>query len=169
MDRVGGFSDVVSLALATDAGSAYADGDLIGGKLTIPVDRFTNQDAAKFGTPANAVRTGLVQSVSVIDQARQAAAVNLYLFDKDPSATTFTANAPLNIASADMLNCIGNVQIGTGDYKSVASGSVATERNAGLVFRVQSGDNLYGALVSGGTPTYAGSSDLGLRIGMLLD
>lgn len=48
-DRIGGYSEVASLAVATDVGSAYASGDLIGGKLSFTVDRFFERARACWG------------------------------------------------------------------------------------------------------------------------
>ncbi len=167
MDRYGQYSDVASSGVSTDAGNAYAAGDLIGGKLTLNIDRFLNQAAARFGQTSNTVRTGIVRNVTVIDQARQAAELDLLLFESDPASTTFTANAALNVASIDMAKIVGKVSVGSTDYVNVASGSIATKSVEGLVFRTeQTSGNLFAALLANGTPTYPGSADLGLRIGV---
>src|SRR3989304_1929899 len=82
--------------------AAYGAGDLIGtGKLTFPI-------------PKNSARAGeawVVENVVVSDLAAQSANMDLLLFDADPSATTFTDNAALDVADADLVKLVGFVMI----------------------------------------------------------
>ena len=132
----------------------YASGDLIGGKLTIP-----------------APDKGKIVSVRLVDQAAQSAAIDLTLWASDPAGTTFTDNAALDVADADMAALIGVVPIAAADYDVFSDNRVATVSGYGLVYgSLAKGQNggfaMYGALVSRGTPTYVAATDLHLSIGI---
>lgn len=128
--------------------SIYADGDLVGEKLTLAV-------------PAS----GIIETITLIDQAKQNAALDLIFFIKNPSATTFTDNAALDVADADALNIIGAVRIAASDYVDLADNSVACLRGVGLGYVSDAGSVLYACFVSNGaTPTYAATTDLQLVV-----
>lgn len=131
--------------------SIYAAGDLIGGKLTL--------------SPAvlAAAGGGVIQSIVLVDQANQKAPIDIVFFGSDPSGTTFTDQAALDIADADVLNIVGVVSVAASDYVSFADNAVATLRPS-MAFKLDSGITLYAALVCRGTPTYAASGDLQLTI-----
>lgn len=145
----------ISIPVAPSVDTAiYASGDLIGGKLTIP-----------------APDTGKIVSVRLVDQAGQASVIDLVLWSADPSGTTFTDNAALDVADTDMVALIGVVPIAAADYDTFADNRVATVPNYNLVYgplaKGQNGGySMYGALVSRGTPTYAAATDLILSIGI---
>lgn len=128
----------------TVTAGAYSAGDAVGGLLT-----FTN---AASGSMARVV------SVVVIDKGDQGVALNLFL-----AKETFTATADndaINISDSDAAKSIGCVAIATGDYVDVGGAKIATKQVGYLGF-VDSGDtNLYGQLITTGTPTYASTSDL---------
>jgi hypothetical protein len=131
--------------------SAYASGDLIGAKITL----------------ANAVQvaagSGELLSLVLSDLANQKSDIDVVLFDSDPSTTTFTDQAALDIDDADLVKVIGVISIAAADYVSFVDNAVATLRDLRLGFKLASGTSLYAALVCRGTPTYASSSDLKLR------
>lgn len=166
-DRIGSYSDVVSLGISTDAGSAYAAGDLIGGKLTLNVDRFFQQAAGRFGTEGNAIRTGMIRNLTLLDMHQLREGYTLFLFDADPSSTVFTENVRFNPTSNDFRNILGSIRIHSGQYCNVQSKAVAHIGNVGQIFRTRSGQNLFAALVArDGSRTYAGSAGLTLRLGI---
>lgn len=137
--------------------SAYADGDLIGTKLT-----FTAALRSSGGA------SGALQSATLTDLAAQNAAIDLILFNADPTSTTFTDNAAFDIADADLSKVVARVAFTASDYFSFADNSVAQVDSLGLGLSGPSRD-LYGALVSRGTPTYATASDLTVRIAVWSD
>lgn len=125
--------------------SAYASGDLIGTKLTFDVSKLT---------PG---KDYLVQSVSIVDQNKQNAALDLYLFDRNPTGTTFTDQAAFDCGDADMEKVVGPISITT--YASNNDNSNGSANNLALPLSIPTGA-LYGALVSRGTPTYAAATDI---------
>ena len=131
----------------------YASGDLIGTKMTLA-------GAAKLS------RVGRINSIVIADQAKQDAAIDVIFFDSNPSTTTFTDNAALDVADADTLKIIASVKIVAADYSDFADNSVATKA-VDLGFATVGGGDLYACLVSRGTPTYAAATDLQLRVVVL--
>lgn len=151
------FSHCPQVALTVQA-AAYATGELIGGKNTlVGAGRFKNG-------------TGVIQSLTLVDQANQKVPIDLVVFNADPSNTTFTENGALDVADADMAKITGVISILASDYVSFADNAVASRQGIGQVFQSTEADgDLYFALVSRGAPTYAATTDLIIKFGILQD
>lgn len=156
---IGVKTKIVSMVPTIDT-AIYASGDQLGSlvELTNVVD--------------DSGGTGVITSVVVIDQAKQSSAMSLLLF-KDKPTVASADNAALNISDAEMVaKCLGHVAVASGDYAGLSASSVGTVKNVQLVVTpLKSGDNrngtsLWGILMSGGTPTYASTTDLKLLIGV---
>jgi hypothetical protein len=137
----------------------YASGDLVGTKLTL-----SNALRAQTGR-------GRIVSVTLVDQAKQSAALDVVFFNANPSGTTFTDNAALDVADADALKYAGHVSIVAGNYAAFADNSAATVVVSGAGIQVTATDSstLYACLVSRATPTYAAATDLQLTVGIVQD
>ncbi len=137
--------------------NAYAAGDLIGGKLTLtPAVRLQG-----FG--------GILTRITLTDKAKQNAPIDVVFFVADPTGTTFTDQAALAIADADLLNAF-HVSILATDYASFSDNSEATVSNVGAAFRLAAAEKaLYAALVCRGTPTYVAADDLQLTVAIAED
>ncbi len=143
----------VSATPTISAASIYASGDAVGGLMTF----------------SNALipysKSGLLQSIVISDLAKQSGALSLILFKANPSATTFTDNAALDIDDSDIAKVIGAIPIAAADYVALNDSAFATVRNVGLGLSVDSEvSTLYGALITTGTPTYAAVSDLTVNL-----
>jgi len=126
----------------------YASGDLIGGKLSLAINK------------AN----GIIQTITLADKANQKSALDVVFFVADPSATTFTDQAAFDVDDADLLKIAGRKSIAATDYVSYNDNAEATV-NASIAFQLTSDiTTLYACIVSRGTPTYASASDLQLRV-----
>lgn len=146
---------IVELDVTVEA-AAYATGDLIGGKLSLALPDWFATGAAGF----------LIQSVSVVDQAKQSVALDIVFFNADPSGTTFTENAALDIADADMAKIAGYAQVLS--YAAFNDNSFGQAQNLAIpVATVEDGQTLYAAIVSRGAPTFAATTDVKLRVGIL--
>lgn len=128
----------------------YASGDLIGAKNTIAIN------------VASGFKAKLLE-VEVVDQAKQSAALDLMFFKADPSNTTFTDNAALDVADADLLTHCGTINIPAANYAALADNSVATVRDVNLGLEAN-GTSLYMAIISRGTPTFAAATDLQITL-----
>jgi len=147
--EVGGKLVIVSAIPVVSISPAYASGDAVGAVLSF----------------ASAVRvsagSGVIESVTITDLAKQSANLDLFLFDTNPSVPP-TDNDPADIADADLVTCVGVIPV-TGHHTANDNG-VSCARAIGLGFKLASGTTLYGMLVSRGTPTYSGVSDLTVRL-----
>ena len=137
--------------------AAYVANDLLADKITFP----------------NAARdtggTGIIQSLRITDLASQDAGSDIVFFDSDPSATTFTKNSPLTINAADIPKIIGVIPVVTSDYVDFVANSVATLASIGLAFVASDSKDLFAAIVTRGTPTYASVADLEIALGLIQD
>lgn len=136
--------------------NAYAAGDCMGTKMTFDLSSWRDR------------RGGLVQSVTLVDLAKQSIAHDLIVFDSDPSATTFTDNAALDIHDSDAAKVVAVIPIVT--YVALNDSSIGYAANLARPFRLPLASDatlaLYGILRSGGAPTY-GASDITVRLGVI--
>lgn len=132
-------------------GVAYASGDLIGTKMT-------------FGSGIQELTQPFVSAVGLTDLDKQSAAMTLILFDGDPSGTTFTDNAVLDIADADLPKVIGTFAIAAAGYAAFNDSSYFFSGTASKVPLAMRGSTLYGCLLSGGTPTYTSTTAITLQL-----
>lgn len=149
---IGARTDVISQTPVITAG-AYSANDAVGGLLT-----FANSTAV-------AGHTGVIQSVTIIDEAKQSADLELALFD-----TTFTPtadNAAFAPSDTVILTCIAVIPITT--YYDFSVNSVGVAVNLGIAFKTSGSANLFGQLLTRGTPTYAATNDLTIKLGILQD
>ncbi len=153
--EVGGFTRVFNVTLTLDT-VAYAAGDLIAE--TQLCDAFFRKVDG----------TGIIQSLTVVDQDDTKAGIDVYFLSANVSMGT--ENAAPSITDANAVNILGYVSVAAADYKDLGGVSVANIKNIGLPAKAVSGtDDLYVAVVSNAsTPTYTASGVV-LRIGGLLD
>lgn len=132
----------------------YASGELMGGLQTLS------------NATSPTVFGGIIAQVEITDKDAENAAIDVIYFDSNPSSTTFTDQAPLDIADVDLTKIICVVSITA--YKAYADNSSAALQNVNCPFRASS-STIYAAFISRGTPTYTSASDLSLRTGILQD
>ena len=153
---VGGHTASIVPALAVTA-AAYSAGHCVGGKLTL----------------AGAVRansgTALLQSLLLIDTSNQKAALELLIFNADPTSSTLTDHAAAVLHANDIGKIIRRVSIAAADYVTLDSKAFADIVPGGRVVKTASGVDLYACLIAVGTPTYAAATALTLRAGFLQD
>lgn len=156
---------IIQVSPTVTAG-AYSANDALGGLLVF-------KDALLPGE-----QTGVILTVTLQDNASQDIATDLVLFNQ-----TFTATADNDAfapSDADLANCLGVISIAAGDYATFSANSIATVRNAGFGVKsvdvagtktgAEAGDgNLYGQLVTRGTPTYVATTDIKVTITVLQD
>ncbi len=138
---------VIEVTPVMATAGAYADGDQIGLGNTI--------SNAAFDTGG----TVELESVTLIDKAKQNAALDLFFFDETPTLVN-ADNGAFDMTDANMADqCIGTLKIAATDYCDAANSSVATVKNAGLFLKAAPATkNLFMVVVSNGTPTYANGS-----------
>ena len=139
----------------TITAGAYSAGDAVGGLLTF--DIIQNHNIG-----------GIIKSVVITDKAKQSVEFDLVLFNQ--TFTPTADNAAFDVSDADLLNCVGVANIPTTAYMDFVDNSVAIVGN--LFVSAKSADDngkLYGQLITRGTPTYASTSDLQIRVIMEVD
>jgi hypothetical protein len=157
--KSGGYTDIIKITGAQVGvdGATYGSGDVLGDKCPIKIE------AAKspFGT-------GIIHSVIIQDLSKQSGALDIVFFDSNPTATTFTDNAALDIADADLPKVIGVVSVLASDYAAFNDNSVATVKGISLPVKSLSSNNLWIAVVSRDTKTYV-ADELSIAISILQD
>ena len=126
--------------------NAYADGDQVSTLQTIS-DILPDHQA------------GEIQLITVLDKANQKVALDLFFFDSS-SVTLAADNAAFTVSDSDMENCVGVVNVAAADYDAVSTtnGFATISINFPIQPRNGNGGDIYMAIVSRGTPTYAASS-----------
>ena len=140
-----GRTKVINITGATVGATAttYASGDLIGGKITL------TDACLEVGSEATLV------SVTIADVAKQNQPCDLVIFNADPSGTTFTDDAILDLDDSDITKVCGVTSIVADDYADFSDNSVGTKANVGLVCEAIGTDDLFACVVSRGTGTYS--------------
>ena len=146
-------SAVATVTPSVTASSAYITGQVVGGVLT-----FANM------LPASLL--GRVQAVYIAVKSQQIYGLTLFLFNANPSSSTFTDKALPAISIADVPKQIGP-PIPLQPYGGL-SGSNTVYGASGLGITVLgAGASLYGVLLTQGTPTFASSVDLTVTLGVV--
>jgi len=139
----------------TVTAGAYAAGDAVGGLLT-----FANAGRVSGGG-------GVVKTFTLIDDAGQDVTIELWLFNQ-----TFTAmadNAAWAPSEADLENLVGIISTQESSTGWAAAGTPsAITVPCSLRYDV-TGTSLFGQLVTRGTPTFAATDDVTVKIGLLQD
>lgn len=156
--EIGGHSKIIEITGPTiGVNLTYADGDLLGNLIELPVATFHKNG------------TVILQAVTLHDLAAQSISTDVFIFNREPTASTFTDNAAADIADADLPLVAGAVNIAATDYHALNDSSVATKTGIGII--CQAGpklDSLWAILVTRGAPTY-GANDLSVIFQFLQD
>lgn len=156
-----GYRDVkfVSVTPTVDT-SIYAAKDCIGGLMTFST------------SVCGPVKHGYVTAAMVSDKSDNAVEYDLLCFKSSP-AGTFTDQAATDPADADLLLALPVINLASTDHFSFNDNGVSSL--AGLKSQVWSAStgstpgNIYCALVSRGTPTYAAASDVTVTLAIACD
>ncbi|MES3028478.1 MAG: hypothetical protein V4820_11570 [Pseudomonadota bacterium] len=142
-------------ATPTTTNGAYAAGNIIGGKLT-----FANMARVSGGG-------GWLQAVTVGVKAAVTPALELWLFDADPSATTVADNAAWSLNVADLGKAFAVVSIAAGDWKDGGTPNVASIEY--LRKYTLGATSMYGYLVDRTGTTLTSTSDIVVTLQAALD
>lgn len=130
------------------------------------------------GTPTEIVKamqdaamTGILESLTVLDQEGQAVALDIWFFKTLPTSQgADTANFALN--ATDLLNVLGRISVATGDYTKNVAGNVAEATKTALGLSLVSGkgnQSIWMVVVCRGAPTWGTAKSLKVRLGILKD
>lgn len=134
--------------------NAYVTGDRLGAIHTLM--------GVVRSAEANGALGATLQSLTLIDDADQKAAIDLLFFNSSPTVAS-ADNAAISITDAEMEKCIGRLNIAAADYATITAGgsgnAVATLRNLGMVLNPgPTSTAVYVVAVIRGSATYAASS-----------
>lgn len=160
--KVGGVTKVVKVTgvQVGVSGAAYASGDVLGDMCPIKVE-LVRSTSSGYGS-------GVIQSIITQDLSNQSGAYDIVVFDSNPTATTFTDNAALDIADVDLPKVIDIISIAAADYKTFADSTVGVTTNLARPIQSISGPSVWIALVSRDAKTYV-ADELSISIGVLQD
>lgn len=162
--RVGGATATVKKTGTQIAvtSALYSTGCVLGTTSPIQTEVF------RIGGDVNQLGSAILQSVIIKDLSKQSLAVDVIIFDSNPTATTFTNNSVLDIADADIDKIVGIISILATDYVSFNDNSVAIKTGIGLPITTNLGNNIWFCLVTRGSPTYV-ANELSVTFGLLQD
>lgn len=151
----GRMTQSVSVTPTVEATPDYADGDVIGGKMTIAA-------AARSAGGSGAVVWGQVYSLVDIGASIP---IRVVLFNSDPSNSTFTENAALSVHADDLSKIVGVLNL---DQRLDLGTPVIlhTAQPVNIPFVLASGTSLYGVAVAGGAINLASAADLTFVFGI---
>lgn len=154
----GGYTDQISPTITVST-STYAAGDVVGGVLTL----------------VNAVRasgsTAVLQSLFLQDLSNQKPALDIFIYNANPTAGTYTDNGAFPINTTDLAKQIRRISIATSDWGTTGTIATADLSLGGKILKAVGSTNLYAVFVVGGssTPTFATTTALTARFGVLQD
>ena len=153
-----GSTNIVSTT-ATVQAAAYSANDVVGGLITL-----TGVCVSALDRP-----TGIIHSVVITDKAAQDVDYDVVFFDTNPSNTTFTENSALTLSDTDLPTIVGVAQVTT--HVAFSASGVNILHGANIPFRITdtSTNAIYACIITRGAPTYASTSDVTLRVGILQD
>lgn len=132
--------------------AAYTANDVVGGLLTFSlVGLITNG--------------GILNSVYLVDDDNEGAALTLYLFSAKP--TVIADDAAFAPSAADLQKMFAVVSIASGDYVTVNSLKYVYKDDINQLLAADGTMSIYGYLVCGATPTYAANKTLFVRLSIL--
>jgi hypothetical protein len=133
--------------------AAYTANDVIGGLISFSF------------AAGNAVNGGLLNSVYLVDDDNEGAALTLYLFSDKP--TVIADDAAFAPTAADLKKMFAVVDVATGDYDTINSMKIAYKSGVNQTVKTDATQNMYGYLVCGATPTYAANKTIFIRLSVL--
>ncbi len=99
---------------------------------------------------------GTIKLITVMDKLLQKSGLDLFFFDR--TVTVAADNAAASFSDADMVFCLGVVNITSADYDDNAANSFATVAVNFPAIANDTGATIFMAIVARGAPTYAASS-----------
>lgn len=155
-----GTSRTVCSTPVVDTG-AYAPGDNIGGLIT-----FTAALQPRSAYKSGQAPGGLVQNILFTDLGAEGKQVELCLFNANPTATTVTDQAALDIADGDITKVAGCATVS--DFSSFADNGIGQVKNLSL--SLASADfPIYGVLVAREAVTYDAADAVSVCITVIQD
>lgn len=151
--NTGGFLTIIKDVPTVTIGSAYSNGNSIGGKRTL----------------VNAVRvpggSGILHSLTIVDRSNHMAASTMFLFDSDPTAAA-TADKTAFAFNTDDFKVIAQIPIIASDYVVTNGKGVLQKTGLDIPVRAAIGTSLYAVLVAKGSFSFVTTTDVQIAFGI---
>lgn len=138
------------------ANSAYHASDCIGGKMVL-----TDTMRGDGGAAA-------LINLLVVDIINQKPALEVLIFDADPTVATLTDHAAVALG-ADVAKVVGIIHVATTDWATVGGMAFASVAVPRVLEGAAGSNNLWATAMVVGTPTYTGTADLTFKFGFMRD
>ncbi len=157
---VGGVTDIIKPTDPTVSnGTAYVAGDVIGAKITL--------SGAIRGTGYTALLSSIVAKA---EDTVTASAIDVLIFDADPTGSTFTDNAALAVVDGDLAKLIGAVTLDKAVTVNASGNSTLVQAtNINLPVKGDDTNKLYVVLVARAAITFNATDALTLSFGFMQD
>ena len=146
---------VSSPAIVCEVG-AYASGDVLGGKIALTGIGYNQPVILRSAVLRCAVSTSI--------------AWDLFLFDADPSGSTFTENAAIAVVAADLAKIAGVINFATTDLRLAAAATMGvwTKPDLFMPMRPVTVGALWASIVPRGSITPGAVNAVSLELGFEL-
>ena len=142
--------------------TAYTAKDNMGGKLSFL--GAGNSDGAASG---GVVRSAILSDAAAVTQVNT---IHLWLFDSDPTASTLTDAAALDIDDADLSKVVGNIAFTKNLWLDAGvDNTIGGFGNLYIPYDLGTGTTLFGALQVVGAEDLVATDDITIRLGVQLD
>jgi hypothetical protein len=146
LGEIGGNTFPVTVAQTVTASAAYSANNAVGGLITIA--------GAK---RASAAPGAHLQSVIIDMKSAQTTAIDVVIFNANPTGSTCTDKTAFSVAAADFNKVVGVAHVT--DWTSLGTPSVGQSQNLALPFDLSGATTAYACVVTRGTPTFAATTD----------
>ena len=131
----------------------YAAGEVMGGLLT-----FSDVVSGDIGG-------GTIVGAELVDTSTVVASIDLLLFNSIPDSSNYDSdNAALDLSDTDLTRVIGVINFSSNDANQYADNQIYFASGGNQEFFLEDDNELYGVLVSRGTPTYATGNVLMVKL-----
>jgi hypothetical protein len=146
----------ITVTPTVTASSTYSAGNEVGGLMTF---------ASAGRTPGT---SGVIQDVTITSKTAQTGEFDLYLFDSNPSSSTWADKTGPAINAADVAKVIGIVKL-TKNYSGLGTHTVYKPDETTFAPIPFAASSLYGVLVTPGVPSaqFGSTADLTVKIGVI--
>lgn len=157
LSKIGGKSALITPTIST-TGTTYASGDCVGGVFKLPNSVTSNNG------------TAILKSILIKDSTNQSVNLTILLFNSLPTGMTAIDNSTFAYGALSFPLEIAKINVSTSDYETIDSKSTADIDTMSKVLQSLNSEDLYGVIITTGTPTYgANSTSLSITFGFLQD
>ncbi len=150
---LGPYSQIVTVRPTIDT-AIYAANDIIGGLIPLSPSTQNTGQVVEF------------DSLTIIDESNQKAALNILLFGANPADSTTADQGALTLHANDRTKLQAYISVLASDYGTVITGmAIASLGDMGIHVKSTASNIFYVLILAVGTPTYTGADDLILHFG----